>query len=444
MGADADTIAACATAPGRGGVAIVRVSGARVTALAKQLFGGLPPPRQARKACIADTDGSLLDQGLMLYFPAPHSFTGEHVLEYHAHGSPVLIDFVLQRLAAIGVRLARPGEFSERAFLNGKLDLTQAEGISDLIECATQSGLRAAGKSLQGVFSERVNALFEELTALRVWVEAGIDFSDEDIDEFGTQESLQKLHTVQQAITELQREAKQGILLHDGLSVVIAGAPNAGKSSLLNAMTRQDTALVTAIPGTTRDVIGARIQIHGVPVEIQDTAGLHDSQDPVEKLGMQRARQALEHANVVVRMFDASRGEMPEERYRRHTVIVFNKCDLITSETQQGLRMRFPGAVLISAKYRSGLDDLAEAILNSQGLDVDFAGAFSARRRHLVALDQVSGNLQAAHDALTQGGAMELAAEDLRQAQKALGEITGVFSSDDLLGKIFASFCIGK
>ncbi|MGB5605578.1 MAG: tRNA uridine-5-carboxymethylaminomethyl(34) synthesis GTPase MnmE [Gammaproteobacteria bacterium] len=445
-----ETIAAIATPPGQGGVGIVRVSGADVPALAKKLLGTLPPARYAELHTFRAADGALIDTGIALYFEAPASFTGEHVLELHGHGGPVVMDLLLKRVLALGARAARAGEFSERAFLNNKLDLAQAEAIADLIESGTERAARAAARSLQGIFSERVLALIEALTRARMYVEAAIDFPEEELDFLSDAHLAQLLDTIRGDFAATLAGARQGQLLRDGMTLVIAGRPNAGKSSLLNALAGHAAAIVTAIPGTTRDVLREHIQIDGMPLHIIDTAGLHDSDDPVELAGMERARQALGNADRVLLVIDDQAGytaadaaildELPAGVV--HTR-VYNKIDL-TGRTP-GLHLSGDiQAVGISVTSGAGLDALRTHLKHSVGYSEQSDGGFSARRRHLDALTRARDHVETGIRLLETRHAGELLAEELRQAQQVLGEITGTVSSDALLGRIFSSFCIGK
>jgi len=445
-----DTIAAIATPPGNGGVGIIRLSGTIVPELAKQLINKPLQPRLAHYTAFLDHDGSTIDTGISLYFPAPASYTGEAVLELHAHGGSVVLNLLLKRALALGARLARPGEFTERAFLNGKLDLVQAEAVADLITATTEQSVRSAQKSMQGVFSHKVNALVEELTELRVYVEAAIDFVDEEID-FLTDGVVQaRIVTLQQRISQIQQTARQGCLLRDGMSVVLAGKPNAGKSSLLNALAGHDAAIVTDIAGTTRDVLKESIQIDGMPLHIIDTAGLRDggkAADVVEQEGMRRARVEIAKADKVLLLMDAREAEpqdlldsLPE---RLDVTRISNKIDLLglapaLVQTDQGTH------IYLSVKTGAGMDLLREHLKQSVGYRADADDVFIARSRHLQALNAAAEFIQSALQQLTFNQAGELVAEDLRQAQQHLAEITGEFSSDDLLGKIFSSFCIGK
>jgi len=445
-----DTIAAIATPPGQGGVGIVRISGSDVARIAIALLGRLPQVRRAELHDFRDAEGGLIDSGLVLYFAAPASFTGEPVLELHGHGGQVVMDLLLQRVLALGARPARPGEFSRRAFLNNKLDLLQAEAIADLIESGTAQAARAAVRSLQGVFSSRVHALTDVLTQLRIYVEAAIDFPDEEIDWLADARLQQMLHALQDDLADIMARAHQGQLLRDGMTLVIAGRPNAGKSSLLNALAGSDAAIVTAIPGTTRDVLREHIQLDGMPLHVIDTAGLHDSDDPVEQLGMARARKAMESADRLLLLIDDQSGytdadaaileELPAGV--PHTLI-FNKIDL-TGRAPGPVTMETVPGFALSVQTGAGMDALLAHLKHCVGFAEQAEGSFSARRRHLDALQRVQQHLLAGQRQLLEMQAGELLAEELRLAQHELGEITGAVSSDDLLGRIFSSFCIGK
>jgi tRNA modification GTPase len=444
-----DTVAAVATPPGFGGVGIVRISGPLTVLIAEAVLGARPAPRTATFTTFRDTDGAAIDQGIALYFPAPRSFTGEDVLELQGHGGPVVMDLLLRRVLAMGARLARPGEFSERAFVNGKIDLAQAEAIADLIESATETAARLATRTLEGVLSRRVADLVEGLIHLRTFVEAALDFPDEDIDLLtGPQVATQAARLVHET-RDLIASARQGQLVREGLQVVIAGPPNAGKSSLLNALCGTDRAIVTAVPGTTRDLLREAIQIDGMPLHLIDTAGLRPSADPIEQEGIRRARRQIEQADQVLWVFDGLAD--PEHRAtasvelpaRIPVTFVRNKVDL--TGFSAGRRDTLAGVeIAVSALTGTGLDALRahlKAIAGFQGAD---SGEFLARRRHLDALERALEHLEQAQLTLAATGGAELAAEDLRQAQQTLGEITGAFTSEDLLGRIFAGFCIGK
>jgi tRNA modification GTPase len=443
-----DTIAAVATPPGVGAVGILRLSGPGVPDIAARLLIRSPPPRLATLTKMLDEDGASIDQGLALYFPAPHSFTGEHVLELQGHGGPVVMDRLLARALALGARLARPGEFTERAFLEGKLDLTRAEAIADLIASGTEAQARLAARSLEGTFARRVDALLEALTELRVFLEATLDFPDEDLDPGMAAHVQRKLAEVLAELDELLASARQGERLRDGLLVVLAGAPNAGKSSLLNALSESDRAIVTPVPGTTRDLLHADVQINGLPLRVVDTAGLRVSPDPVEQEGVRRAHEQIERADMVLWIIDdtaPTESAMPPPPASRVPLLrIRNKIDLTGRPAGEA---RPPGGateIACSAATGAGLDDLRSALVRHAGVGTDTGGIFSARRRHLEALHRTRHAVQGAQDAADAGLSAELVAEDLRLAQRHLGEITGVVSSDDLLGRIFGEFCIGK
>ncbi|MCW4152062.1 tRNA uridine-5-carboxymethylaminomethyl(34) synthesis GTPase MnmE [Halomonas sp. 18H] len=449
----ADTIAALATPPGQGGVGIIRVSGPLSRSIAEQVLGHCPPPRQAFHGPFRGQDG-MLDEGIALFFPGPHSFTGEDVFELQGHGGTVIMDLLLERCVQLGARLARPGEFSERAFLNDKLDLAQAEAIADLIEASSRGAAENALRSLQGEFSTRVEGLVQELIELRIYVEAAIDFPEEEIDFLADGHVAGKLEAIHTSLAEVRRSAGQGALMREGMNVVIAGRPNAGKSSLLNALTEQDTAIVTEIEGTTRDVLREHIHLDGMPLHVIDTAGLRDTPDAVEQIGVARAWSEIEKADRVLLMVDASTTDSvdpmaiwPEfvERLAdpSRLTLVRNKVD--TSQEAPGMDASATTPIIrLSAKTGKGVDNLKEHLQAVMGFSTTTEGRFSARRRHLDALDRAGAALDNGTAQLSGHGAGELLAEDLREAQQALGEITGEFSADDLLGEIFGSFCIGK
>lgn len=442
-----ETIAALATPPGVGGVGIVRVSGARVRTIAEAILAKVPRSRQATFATFRDAHGDFIDQGIALYFAAPASFTGEDVLELQGHGGPVVMDLLLQRCLQLGARLARPGEFSERAFLNGKLDLAQAEAVADLIESSTVLAVRLAGRSLQGVFSRRIDGLIERLVRMRTYIEATLDFPDDELDlaaDLGISEDLQAM--IEQT-REVMGSARQGQVIREGFAVVIAGPPNAGKSSLLNALSGQEAAIVTPIPGTTRDLLKLDIQVEGLPIRIVDTAGLRHSEDPIEREGVRRARAELDQADLVLWIQDAAAGAdtpAPETLPQRVPVTrVRNKIDL--RGLSPGIEELETGPqISLSVKTGAGLDLLRAHLKDRAGLGGSTEGAFVARRRHLDALRLGLDHLESAQRALDQGFGAELVADDLLQAQHAFGEITGRFTSEDLLGRIFSTFCIGK
>lgn len=444
---DHDTIAAIASAPGAAGIGVLRISGPRVPAIAHALLGNEPSPRRAHFAAFRDAQGELIDRGLLLHFPAPASYTGEHVLELQGHGSSVLLDALLRRVCELGARLARPGEFTERAFLNGKLDLAQAEAVADLIAARSQAAARAALQSMEGVFSRKVDALLQALISLRVHIEAAIDFPEEEIDFLADPAIGQKLENLRSQLADLLREAQRGMRLNDGLRVAIIGRPNAGKSSLLNALAGSERAIVTDIAGTTRDVLRESIVLDGIALELADTAGLRDTHDPVEREGVRRAHTERERADVVLLVTDAHHvhadlawlEDLPAHVER---IVAINKIDLdnLAAHVEQRGNATWQW---LSVKTGEGLEALRHLLKQLAGAGGG-EGAFSARRRHVAALEQVAGHLQHAAQVLVDMHAGELAAEELRQAQHALGEITGTYSSDDLLGAIFSSFCIGK
>ncbi len=454
-----DTIAAQATAPGRAGVGILRVSGPAVKAVAEAVLQRLPKPRYAEYLPFYAADGSVLDQGIALYFPGPNSFTGEDVLELQGHGGPVLLDMLLRRLLQLpDVRIARPGEFSERAFLNDKLDLTQAEAIADLIDASSEQAARSAMQSLQGEFSAKIDQLVEKVIYLRMYVEAAIDFPDEEIDFLSDGKVAADLATIISELTGIQKQATQGSILREGMKVVIAGRPNAGKSSLLNALAGREAAIVTEIAGTTRDVLREHIHIDGMPLHIIDTAGLRDATDKVEQIGIERAWQEILQADRVLFMVDSttttatSPADIWPEFIERlpaslGVTVVRNKADL-TGETigvNQALQHNAQNPVFhISAKTNQGIDALREHLKACIGFEASTEGSFIARRRHLDALARAMEHLSIGEYQLHNHLAGELLAEELRLTQQHLNEITGEFSSDDLLGKIFGSFCIGK
>ncbi|HEX9803880.1 MAG TPA: tRNA uridine-5-carboxymethylaminomethyl(34) synthesis GTPase MnmE [Gammaproteobacteria bacterium] len=449
MNRTSDTIAAQATPPGRGGVGIVRISGPKAAECATAILGHCPRPRYAEYLPFSDLAGEVVDEGLALYFPGPNSFTGEDVLELQGHGGPVVMDRLLAIVQQLGVRLARPGEFSERAFLNGKLDLAQAEAIADLIDAGSEQAARSALRSLRGEFSHRVHELVERLTELRIYVESAIDFPEEEIDFLADGEVQRRLDGIRDTLAAVQAAAQQGSLLKEGMTVVLAGLPNAGKSSLLNALAGQESAIVTEIAGTTRDVLREQINLDGMPLHIIDTAGLRESTDAVEQEGIRRAWREIGQADRLLLLVDDGRGVTEEERailerlpQGLDVTVIRNKCDLsghsaAVAEGELGTEIR------LSAKTGEGLELLRRHLEQSIGYQGGGEGSFMARRRHLDALARAETNLQNG-DRLLQQGAGELLAEELRLAQQALGEITGEVSSDDLLGRIFSSFCIGK
>ncbi|WP_429113470.1 tRNA uridine-5-carboxymethylaminomethyl(34) synthesis GTPase MnmE [Aeromonas rivipollensis] len=450
-----DTIVAQATAPGRGGVGIVRISGPAAERVAEIVLGRLPRVRYAEYLPFKDEQGQPLDQGIALLFKAPNSFTGEDVLELQGHGGPVILDMLIRRILQIeGIRPARPGEFSERAFLNDKLDLAQAEAIADLIEASSEQAARSAMHSLQGQFSGKIQQLVESLTRLRIYVEAAIDFPDEEIDFLSDGKVAGDLYAIMDELDDVRGEAKQGALLREGMKVVIAGRPNAGKSSLLNALAGRESAIVTEIAGTTRDVLREHIHLDGMPLHIIDTAGLRDTQDKVEQIGIERAWAEIEQADRVLFMVDGTttdavdpREIWPEfvDRLPKNIglTVVRNKADL-TGEDLEPSQELGHAVYRISAKTELGLPALREHLKACMGFQGNTEGGFMARRRHLDALERAAERLLVAKEQLEVYVAGELVAEELRLAQESLSEITGEFSSDDLLGRIFSSFCIGK
>ncbi len=442
-----DTIAAIATAQGNAGVAIIRISGKDVNQIAGQLVKKKLIPRTAIFTSFLDDESTIIDSGIALYFPGPASYTGEDILELQAHGGAIVINMLLKRILSLGARLARPGEFTERAFLNNKLDLAQAEAVADLIESSTEQSVRSAQRSMQGIFSDEINALITELTELRIYIEAAIDFVDEEIDFLTGGVVENRLNSLIEKLQKIQNTAHQGRLLRDGMTVVLAGKPNAGKSSLLNALAGHDAAIVTDIAGTTRDVLRERIQIDGMPLHIIDTAGLRESENTVEQEGIRRAHEEIRKADKVLFLVDVRKNE-PEPlpaflSDNPDITLLYNKIDLIdrkpeTSRTPSGVE------IYLSIKTGAGMDLLIQHLKESAGYNDKSENVFIARTRHLEALKQ---GRQFIENALTQfqtTQAGELVAEELRLAQQTLAEITGEFTSDDLLGKIFSSFCIGK
>jgi tRNA modification GTPase len=448
-----DTIAAISSAPGRGAVGIVRLSGTEVPGIAASLLGRIAPARRACLRNFLDARGQVIDRGIAVYYPAPDSFTGEHVLELFAHGGVLVLDLLMRRVLELGCRAARPGEFSERAFLNGKMDIAQAEAVADLIDAGTEAAARAAVRSMQGEFSIRIQELQELLTDLRVQVEAAIDFPDEEIDFLSAPAMTQRLARVLERFGAVLSAARQGALLKEGLTVVIAGKPNAGKSSLLNRLVGDEVAIVTDAPGTTRDVLRQQVHLDGLPLNLIDTAGLRSALDAAEAEGVRRARLEMQRADRILLVVDAS---APEEAANEDdalsgqvpATVVMNKIDLTGDEPGlekgSGTGEGKPPRLFVSARTGAGLDSLRAHLKASAGyLDTE-SGALAARRRHLDALTRARALVE---DATQSSGAprtLELFAEDLRLAQRALGEITGAVTSEDLLGEIFGSFCIGK
>jgi tRNA modification GTPase len=457
-----ETIVAIATAPGRGGVGIVRLSGKQSLTIAEAVLGFTPRHRHAHYGPFYDQQQAVLDQGIALYFPNPNSFTGEDVVEFQGHGGPVVLDLIMQACIELGARSAKPGEFSERAFLNGKMDLAQAEAVADLIDSSSEQAARCALRSLQGVFSEKIQALLEQLIYLRMYVEAAIDFPEEEIDFLSDGKVTAMLDELKQAVANVLQEANQGAIIREGMNVVIAGRPNAGKSSLLNALAGKERAIVTDIAGTTRDVLKEHIHIDGMPLHIIDTAGLRDAPDEVEKIGIERAWREIEEADRVLLMVDSSTEETEpskllhalydEKGYRaetdklieaHHITVIRNKADLSSEDIGFDNSGEFP-TITMSAKHNRGVDALRDHLKQVMGYESAMEGGFIARRRHIEALQTAQQAILTGEAQLQGMAAGELLAEELRMAQHALSEITGEFSADDLLGEIFSSFCIGK
>lgn len=443
-----DTIAAIATPPGNGGVGIIRISGVLATQIAGHLTTKSFLPRQALFTAFNDKDGSVIDSGILLYFPNPSSYTGEDTIELQGHGGTVVLDMLLRRVLSLGARMAKPGEFTERAFLNNKLDLAQAEAVADLIESSTEQSVRSSQKSMQGVFSKQINALVDQLTELRMYVEAAIDFVDEEIDFLTDGIVENKINEISKKIQKIQNTAQQGRLLRDGMTIVLAGKPNAGKSSLLNALTGHEAAIVTEVAGTTRDILRERIQIDGMPLHIIDTAGLRESDNIVEQEGIRRAHEEIRQADKILLIIDSTDPETETDSLLNtlpaglDITKVYNKIDLSGMQAQI-IESEHHSEIYLSIKQQIGIELLTEHLKKSVGFKGEADDVFIARRRHIEALSESQQFIACAKQQLkNQSG--ELVAEDLRQAQNSLAEITGTFSSDDLLGKIFGSFCIGK
>lgn len=434
-----DTIVAIATPPGKGGVGVIRLSGPLANNIGKAIAGRDLLTRQAVFAHFKDNEQQIIDSGLVIYFAAPKSFTGEDVVELQGHGGPIINDLVIKQAIKLGARQARAGEFSERAFLNDKIDLAQAEAIADLIDSSTAQAAQGAMRSLQGEFSNKVHELLAELIHLRMYVEAAIDFPEEEIDFLADQKVRDSIEQLQSSLAQTIQQAGQGRILRNGLRLVLAGKPNAGKSSLLNLLSGHDSAIVTDIAGTTRDTLTETIDIDGLPVHIIDTAGLRNSEDKVEKIGIARAREAMEQADHVLYLIDATQPEAPDlsQQELDKTTVVLNKVDLLDS----GLKN---AGLHISATHGTGLDKLKNHIKALAGYNNDGESLFTARRRHLTALENAQSSVQKGYQQLKEHNAGELLADELLQAQNALNEITGEFSADDLLGEIFSGFCIGK
>jgi tRNA modification GTPase len=443
-----DTIVARATPAGRGGVAVIRLSGPRAGQIASEILDDVPSPRRAALRAFRDAEGQAIDVGIALWFPAPASYTGEDVLELHGHGGPMVCEMLLERAVELGARMARPGEFTERAYLNDKIDLLQAEAIADLIDSGSRAAARAARRSLQGTFSAAVRGLDEQLAEVRTYVEAALDFPDEEVDFLADTQLDERLDGIAARFVALEQTVRQGCLLRDGALVVLAGRPNAGKSSLLNALAGRDLAIVTPLPGTTRDLVTAQLDLDGLPLQVIDTAGLREVQDPVELEGVRRARDQLGTADLALLVIDASSGAGDEAALLAEVpagipvIRVRNKVDLTGECAGPHAADRF--AVNVSSLRGAGLPALRDLIKDAIGYAGTGEGTVTARQRHMDAVRRARRHFDAGRGQLTGNRAGELLAEELRAAQNALAEITGEFTSDDLLGRIFASFCIGK
>jgi len=444
------TIAAIATPAGRGGIGVVRVSGPACQDIARSLLGDLPAPRQASLRRFLDRDSEPIDAGIALYFASPVSYTGEDVLELHGHGGAVVLDRVLNRVLELGARIAEPGEFTQRAFLNGKLDLAQAEAVADLIDSGSAQSAQAAMRSLQGEFSAEITGLAEAVLELRMWVEAAIDFPEEDVDFLGDRALGERMTALRERFEQLAETARQGSLLRDGLTIVIAGRPNAGKSSLLNRLAGYEAAIVTPVAGTTRDVLRERIEIDGLPVHVLDTAGLRDVADVVEAEGVRRARKEIERADRVLYVVDAadpdavraSRADLERMPAGVPVTVVYNKIDRLGEVPR--IDPGPPPRIYAAVKTGAGLRELREHLKKCVGFVAESTGSLSARRRHVDAIRRARAHVEEAYKLLTERKAGELVAQEFRDAHRALGEITGEVTSDELLGHIFSSFCIGK
>ena len=442
-----DTICALATAYGQSGIGVIRVTGPLSKSISKKILHQDLQPRYAYYGSFFDNDNNLIDKGVAIAFPGPNSYTGEDVVEFQGHGGVSVIRKLLETIISLDVRVAEPGEFTKRAFLNGKMDLVQAEAVQDLIQSSSEESALSAVRSLTGEFSEKINQILSELIALRVFVEATIDFSDEEIDFLESHEVSSKLHSLKLTLLNILESATQGAILRDGIHVAIAGKPNAGKSSLLNSLTKQPSAIVTDVAGTTRDVLKETIQIDGMPIHIIDTAGLHNSDNIIEQEGIRRAHTEINNADVVLLVYDASDKSvdlsiLPESVKDKPKIVIKNKIDLTGSKTGIQKIQNNP-EISISAKNGDGINIVRKALADFAGLNSNTEGVFLARKRHIIAINETLSFINSAISQLD-GGASELVAEDLRQAGMHLGQITGEFSSDDLLGQIFSSFCIGK
>lgn len=432
-----DTICAIATPMGTGGIGIVRVSGPKAKHIAHSILGRVPQPRIADFGWFRDANNELIDSGIALYFEGPNSYTGEDVLELHGHGGVVVQQLVCRRVQELGARIANPGEFTQRAFLNDRLDLTQAEAVADLINASSVEAAKASSRSLSGLFSKEVHALDQHILKVRTYVEAAIDFTDEDIDFLSSRALMQQVETTRTQLNVLLTRTREGAALHHGLTVVIAGAPNVGKSSLLNALLNEDRAIVTEVAGTTRDTLSETIHLHGMPVRLIDTAGIHESADRIEGEGIARAQSAIEHADLILWVTEDSNVQQPGELTVPH-VLVLNKCDL----TNNSAGLINDTSVRVSALQRAGLNELRKLIAEKAGHRVS-DDAFAGRPRHISALAAIDLHLQEVEE-LLKTGMGELVAEELREAHRLLGELVGETSSEDLLGEIFSKFCIGK
>ena len=442
-----DTICALATAYGQSGIGVIRVTGPLSKSISKKILHQDLQPRYAYYGSFFDNDNNLIDKGVAIAFPGPNSYTGEDVVEFQGHGGVSVIRKLLATIISLDVRVAEPGEFTKRAFLNGKMDLVQAEAVQDLIQSSSEESALSAVRSLTGEFSEKINQILSELISLRVFVEATIDFSDEEIDFLESHEVSSKLYSLKLTLLNILESANQGAILRDGIHVAIAGKPNAGKSSLLNSLTKQPSAIVTDVAGTTRDVLKETIQIDGMPIHIIDTAGLHNSDNIIEQEGIRRAHTEINNADVVLLVYDASDKSvdlsiLPESVKDKPKIVIKNKIDLTGSKTGIQKIQNNP-EISISAKNGDGINIVRKALADFAGLNSNTEGVFLARKRHIIAINETLSFINSAISQLD-GGASELVAEDLRQAGMHLGQITGEFSSDDLLGQIFSSFCIGK
>ena len=442
-----NTICALATAYGQSGIGVIRVTGPLSKSISKKILHQDLQPRYAYYGSFFDNDNNLIDKGVAIAFPGPNSYTGEDVVEFQGHGGVSVIRKLLETIISLDVRVAEPGEFTKRAFLNGKMDLVQAEAVQDLIQSSSEESALSAVRSLTGEFSEKINQILSKLISLRVFVEATIDFSDEEIDFLESHEVSSKLHSLKVTLLNILESANQGAILRDGIHVAIAGKPNAGKSSLLNSLTKQPSAIVTDVAGTTRDVLKETIQIDGMPIHIIDTAGLHNSDNIIEQEGIRRAHTEINNADVVLLVYDASDKSvdlsiLPESVKDKPKIVIKNKIDLTGSKTGIQKIQNNP-EISISAKNGDGINIVRKALADFAGLNSNTEGVFLARKRHIIAINETLSFINSAISQLD-GGASELVAEDLRQAGMHLGQITGEFSSDDLLGQIFSSFCIGK